>query len=69
MDWLADGGKYYAQDEEHQFCLLDDGAGWVLQVLQVLEGGARMRLIDLRIDASDEDEAQEVASKLVEAQA
>ena len=67
MDWLADGDTYHGSDDGHQYRLEEDAAGWVLKVLEVLEDGGRMRLIDLRLDASDADEAQEAAAQLVEA--
>ena len=67
MDWLADGDTYHGSDAGHQYRLEEDAAGWVLKVLEVLEDGGRMRLIDLRLDASDADEAQEAAAQLVEA--
>ena len=65
MDWIPDGAKYYASDADNQYLLQEDGAGWVVMVLEILDEGKRTRLIDLRLDASDADEAMEAAASLL----
>jgi hypothetical protein len=65
MDWIAEGAKYYASDEDNQYLLQEDGAGWVVMVLEILDEGKRTRLIDLRLDASDADEAMDAAASLL----
>jgi len=65
MDWVPDGEKYYASDADNQYLLQEDGAGWVVMVLEILDEGKRTRLIDLRLDASDADEAMEAAGALL----
>lgn len=65
MDWVPDGEKYYASDADNQYLLQEDGAGWVAMVLEILDEGKRTRLIDLRLDASDADEAMEAAGALL----
>lgn len=65
MDWIADGAKYYASDADNQYLLQEDGAGWVVMVLEILDEGKRTRLIDLRLDASDADEAMDAAASLL----
>ena len=65
MDWTPDGAKYYASDADNQYLLQEDGAGWVVMVLEILDEGKRTRLIDLRLDASDADEAMEAAASLL----
>ena len=65
MDWRPVGAKYYASDDDNQYLLQEDGAGWFVVVLEILDEGKRTRLIDLRLDASDADEAMEAAGALL----
>lgn len=65
MEWIPDGEKYYASDADNQYLLQEDGAGWVVMVLEILDEGKRTRLIDLRLDASDADEAMDAAAALL----
>lgn len=65
MDWRPVGAKYYASDDDNQYLLQEDRAGWFVVVLEILDEGKRTRLIDLRLDASDADEAMDAASALL----
>ena len=65
MQWIADGGRYYAQAGRTQYLLEERAGSWVLRILEHYGAGEPSRLIVENIDAGSADEALEIAGGLV----
>ena len=65
MQWIAEGGRYYAQQGRTQYLLEERAGSWVLRILEHFGAGEPSRLTARDIDAGSADEALEIAGGLV----
>ena len=65
MQWIAEGGRYYAQQGQTQYLLEERAGSWVLRILEHFGAGEPSRLTARDIDAGSADEALEIAGGLV----